>query len=183
MLDRVSNIFNEIYYVWWFPQTFNMLDNICPTFEKDRVLPLVFTSSTSSRRKEIIAAVTRLSVILLFVFLCSWVICHILNEMLIGLFKPFKHLTCHVWTVCPGLQSLHLLLYSMYWSPCTWYLNQYTGNNKIHVVFLHKQQVLIRDLYEIFTRTRVQYTILSWKKYNSILALSPYPMFHKSYIL
>ena len=33
MLDGLSNIFNEIYYAWRFAQTFNMLYNICPTFE------------------------------------------------------------------------------------------------------------------------------------------------------
>ena len=38
-------------------------------FIQDRVLRLVFTSSLSSRRKEIIASTTRLSAILLFVFL------------------------------------------------------------------------------------------------------------------
>ena len=40
-------------------------------FIQDHVLPLVFTSSSSSRRKEIIAVATRLSAILLFMFLCS----------------------------------------------------------------------------------------------------------------
>ena len=37
MLDGLSIIFNEIYYVWRFAQIFNMLYNICPTFEFSNV--------------------------------------------------------------------------------------------------------------------------------------------------
>ena len=58
-------------------------------FIQDRVLPLVFTSSSSSRRIEIIKAASRPSAI-------SWVVYNILNEMLEDLFKPFKHGIWHV---------------------------------------------------------------------------------------
>ena len=37
MLDGLSNIFNEIFFVWRFAQTFNMFYNICPTFELSNV--------------------------------------------------------------------------------------------------------------------------------------------------
>ena len=37
MLDGLSNILNEIYYVWRFAQNFHMLYNICPTFELSNV--------------------------------------------------------------------------------------------------------------------------------------------------
>ena len=67
-------------------------------FIQDRVLPLVFTWSPSGRRKEIITAAIRPSVILLSVFLCSWVVCNILNEMLEEFVQTVQtcYMTCFI---------------------------------------------------------------------------------------
>ena len=58
-------------------------------FIQDRVFPLVLTSSSSSKTKQIIAAATRLFTILFF--LCV----ELLEELLEGLYKPFKHVSCY----------------------------------------------------------------------------------------
>ena len=82
-----------------------------------------------------------------------------------------------VWIVTFGINNKNFVFsFDMFPSCCIshfiWCIEALPSGILINLLALQRRRVLLKDSHEVFVRTKVQYTVLSRSKYNSILALS-----------